>query len=455
MNSLTKAIADLKAWHQQHLVNTVVEEFTKAIPKDQLGDEIEKQGGLSPSQLARLVSVFDRYAKLVSKPFGRHFACSNSALICVDSFSHPEGKDGKPILTHIRQDNGKLALTGGGFVDAGENFLEAITREVHEETGFGCRLQNVRLIGIWDTKRGGPTQEHRISVMFTGIVTGTPQPNHEAKEFIFLREQDLSNYPETQFFGNHDKMMKRYFNTPIPPSLDYVSRSEKLEESKKQEIELNIKRRRERAGYNSPLIEKALKKVEDIYERLGRDFTQWSKDHLQENFKGWSQINLKDLEEAAKWNDDTQLWNFLAAFKLTAINLSQLFKTHVTTGECGVIELSVLIQKEHRYIVLKKENQYHLPAWEHRHGERFKETLYRETLEQFNVHLKEDEITLIEIRDNTPKINALGNPLRTFIFKAITAENPNPALPGNEVHLLTQEEIYKLKLIKEEKRCNL
>src|SRR5689334_20168639 len=50
------------------------------------------------------------------------------------------------ILLIRRADNGKWAVPGG-YMDAGENFMEACAREVFEETGFHVQVK--RLISIY------------------------------------------------------------------------------------------------------------------------------------------------------------------------------------------------------------------------------------------------------------------------------------------------------------------
>lgn len=488
MNNLTAGIAAMQQWHTANLCNprsekpegTVWQTINYAIDKDQLHREIDAQGGLTSSQLQRLTHVFNTHARLVSNPFGRQFHCSSSALVTVDNYGHPDsklqenmgnfsvkeitnqpsaqGSYEKAILMHIRADNDKLALTGGGFPDLQETCAQAIAREVHEETGGGCTLEQMKLVGIWDTRRGGP--EHRISVIFEGSLSGMPKTNHEAKRFFFVREQDLPLIPDTLFFASHGRMIKRHFTEPKSTNdaeIDFVGRANKLEPQKIAQIESD--HAKSKSLTVSPYVEYSIKMIESLYAVLHDGFADWSKYNLGENFEksrdaipGWSKKSewIKDPSnaEAAQWNDDKQLWNFLEGFKMAAVKISNFFKTHITTGECGVIEQAMLIEQaspreEKVYVVLKSKGKYSFPVCEHRHGEGFKEILYREALKQLEIRIQ-DNVSLVKMYENSSHRNSMDIPLRTFVFKMITEENPMPNIPDSEVTLMSAKELRNL-----------
>ncbi len=79
-------------------------------------------------------------------------------------------QDGKLVMVRRRNQphRGMLALPGG-FVELGETTLDAVVREVREETGLETRVQ--RLVGVFSDPRRDP-RGHVISIVYALEVIG-------------------------------------------------------------------------------------------------------------------------------------------------------------------------------------------------------------------------------------------------------------------------------------------
>ena len=101
--------------------------------------------------------------------------------------------DGKGnILVQDRKDPSWPGICfPGGHVEPGESFVEAVIREIWEETGL--RIENPRLCG---TKQFQTDNGERYVVFFykTDRFSGTLRSSEEGEVF-WIPRKDLSNYP--------------------------------------------------------------------------------------------------------------------------------------------------------------------------------------------------------------------------------------------------------------------
>ena len=69
----------------------------------------------------------------------------------------------------------RWSLPGGGIA-FGEHPIDALKRELHEETG--CQVDSAQLVGTHDNvyDAGDHIQRHGVRLLFLTTITGTPQP---------------------------------------------------------------------------------------------------------------------------------------------------------------------------------------------------------------------------------------------------------------------------------------
>lgn len=99
------------------------------------------------------------------------------------------------ILLHLRSDNHRWGLPGGG-IEAGETAIDAVLREVQEETGY--QVQLLRLLGIYSdpahttiTYPSGDSVAY-VALFFECQVTGgAPALSDETLEVGWFAPEEL------------------------------------------------------------------------------------------------------------------------------------------------------------------------------------------------------------------------------------------------------------------------
>lgn len=91
----------------------------------------------------------------------------------------------------------------GGFIDVGESAEEAAIREAFEETGLKVELTD--LLGVYSAPGRDP-RFHTISVIFTGIASGTLVAGDDAAGAAIFRRENL---PKTLVF-DHKRIIEDY-----------------------------------------------------------------------------------------------------------------------------------------------------------------------------------------------------------------------------------------------------
>jgi ADP-ribose pyrophosphatase YjhB (NUDIX family) len=90
----------------------------------------------------------------------------------------------------------------GGFVDYGESFEHAASREAQEETGL--EVTNLRQFHTYSNP-GRDTRFHTASTVFVGQASGTPVAGDDAGEVGLFQEDNL---PELAF--DHAVILRDY-----------------------------------------------------------------------------------------------------------------------------------------------------------------------------------------------------------------------------------------------------
>ena len=108
------------------------------------------------------------------------------------------------ILLQQRSDDGSWTLPGG-YVDPGESVLDAVIREVQEETGLTITIQ--RVTGIYSAHKDIHTypngdQVHSVSIVFLAkILRGELQIDHdESKQVGFFSFDKLPDRVPQRFY---------------------------------------------------------------------------------------------------------------------------------------------------------------------------------------------------------------------------------------------------------------
>lgn len=100
----------------------------------------------------------------------------------------------------------------GGFVDYGEEPVQAARREVLEETGLKAEITG--LLGVYGHPERDPRQ-HTVSVVYTGRAEGTPHGGDDARR---ARVCSLNELPALCF--DHAQILEDYVRLHEPPSLE-------------------------------------------------------------------------------------------------------------------------------------------------------------------------------------------------------------------------------------------
>lgn len=142
--------------------------------------------------------VSGQHEKLEIKALERQVRYSPSPSLAVDGVLV---MDGSILLIERRNSphEGEFALPGG-FVQIGETVMDAVLREVREETGIDARI--VRLIGVYSDPKRDP-RGHTVSVAFLlEHVAGSPVGGDDASDARFFSMNEL---PDLAF--DHSKIL--------------------------------------------------------------------------------------------------------------------------------------------------------------------------------------------------------------------------------------------------------
>jgi len=91
-----------------------------------------------------------------------------------------------------------------GKLDPGENYKEAALREVHEETGFRCKLHKPKLEPLKYVDGSGRTKEVRYWLMT--ITKGKFKPNSEVDLIAWVRPKRVE---ARLSYGRDQKMFRK------------------------------------------------------------------------------------------------------------------------------------------------------------------------------------------------------------------------------------------------------
>jgi ADP-ribose pyrophosphatase YjhB (NUDIX family) len=116
-----------------------------------------------------------------------------ATAVCVDG-------DGRVLLTRraIEPNAGAWDLPGG-FVDEHEHPLDALRRELREETGY--EVEPVELLGIWMDRYGGDSTAQTTMNLFWAarVLGGEPQPADDVSELRWFAADELPPDEELAF----------------------------------------------------------------------------------------------------------------------------------------------------------------------------------------------------------------------------------------------------------------
>ena len=111
-----------------------------------------------------------------------------------------------------RKDTGQLA-TMGGFVDVGETTIDAVSREMKEETGLDIPGgETPRLLGIYGDPRRD-NRRHTTSAVYTLEIPSDsrPQGADDVKDVVRVKLDDIgTKYGGTHLFADHLTILLDY-----------------------------------------------------------------------------------------------------------------------------------------------------------------------------------------------------------------------------------------------------
>jgi 8-oxo-dGTP diphosphatase len=116
-----------------------------------------------------------------------------ATALCVDS-------EGRVLLARraVEPRAGSWDLPGG-FVDEDEHPLDALRRELREETGL--EIEPLELVGIWMDRYGGDSTAHSTLNLFwtARVVAGQPSPADDVSELSWFAPDELPPVDELAF----------------------------------------------------------------------------------------------------------------------------------------------------------------------------------------------------------------------------------------------------------------
>jgi len=400
----------------------------------------EQQGLLTPKQQTRLMHAVNKVFKEVINPlFNRSFSIGISSMTCVDIMGQTNG-------AYVLYERAEKPAMFGGFVNKGESCQKAAIRELHEETGRGCRLTTIGRPTVRDyaiKDNDNAYNSPRISLIYRGAIEGTPRANKEAKRFYYFPEETIMSFQEKTCFHKHAPMMQSAIKHPSQNDRYHMMSHETkpLSEEKKAAIRERVNRMSRLTP--SPVVDQTINKIETIMNKTIQDLTALekkikstmpdfdsSKDLLwpkNEAEKTEAQIAY---EEKCDWDDFNRLWDLLSPWqgrlfsnklKEAPFSINSLFNTCINMRESGELELVALIKnKEGKFLLEKSEQGLRFPSIIPRYNETFPEALYRGIYDQLSAEVK-DGCILREIGDQIEskfEQDEYGNDLRRFFLEA-------------------------------------
>jgi ADP-ribose pyrophosphatase YjhB (NUDIX family) len=115
-----------------------------------------------------------------------------ATAVCVD-------RDGRVLLTRraVEPRPGSWDLPGG-FVDEHEHPLEALRRELREETGL--EIEPLEFLGIWMDRYGDSTAQTTLNLFWTArVLGGLEQAADDVAELAWFAPDDLPEADEFAF----------------------------------------------------------------------------------------------------------------------------------------------------------------------------------------------------------------------------------------------------------------
>lgn len=115
-------------------------------------------------------------------------------------------RDGKILLTkrNVNLGKGKWCLPGG-HIDIGETALDAVKREVKEETGLD--FVNVKFFKYYD-EFFPEYKFHAVVLIFYGEAKGKEKLNEESSDSRWISEEDLDDF---DFLFHQNKIIEEFF----------------------------------------------------------------------------------------------------------------------------------------------------------------------------------------------------------------------------------------------------
>ena len=116
-------------------------------------------------------------------------------------------RDGRVLVTRRAREPGKDRFDcPGGFVDPGEDVIDALRRELREELGVEVEVSVDDLIDIAPL-RYGPEDDWNLSLGFAGrLVDGEPRPADDVSEALWVTETELD---QLDFAWEHERELAR------------------------------------------------------------------------------------------------------------------------------------------------------------------------------------------------------------------------------------------------------